>query len=98
MLFCGWCRGRGVAPVNATIPIIVDFLVHLHCDTGLSVSAVKGYRAARNSVFSLKGMDLADFLPISMFIRSFSSLSDLRSCVPYLGRHSHPSKLDSGSV
>ena len=32
MLFCGWCRGRGVAPVNATVPIIVDFLVHLRCD------------------------------------------------------------------
>ena len=29
MLFCGWCRGRGVAPVNATVPMIVDFLVHL---------------------------------------------------------------------
>ena len=29
MLFCGWCRGRGVAPVSATAPMIVDFLVHL---------------------------------------------------------------------
>ena len=24
-IFCGWCRGRGVAPVNATVPVVVDF-------------------------------------------------------------------------
>ena len=72
MLFCGWCRGRGVAPVNTTVPLFVDFLVHLRCDKGLSVSTVKGYRAALNSVFALKGMDLADSRPISMLIRSFS--------------------------
>ena len=38
----------------------------------MSVSAVKGYRAALNSVFAVKGMDLADSRPISMLIRSFS--------------------------
>ena len=72
MLFYGWCRGRGVAPVNATVPMIVDFLVHMCCDKGLSISAVKGYCAALNSVFVLKGMDLADCRPISMMVRSFS--------------------------
>ena len=41
-IFCGWCRGRGVAPVNATVPVVVDFLIHLRHDKGLSVSAVKG--------------------------------------------------------
>ena len=31
-IFCGWCRGRGVAPVNAAVPVVVDFLIHLrHC-------------------------------------------------------------------
>ena len=72
MLFCGWCCGRGIAPVNATVPLIVDFLVHLCHDKGLSVSAVKGYRYALNLVFALKGLDLADSHPISMLIRSFS--------------------------
>ena len=72
MLFCGWCHGRGVAPVNAIVPLIMDFLVHLRHDKGLSVSAVKGYRSALNSVFALKGMGLADSHPISMLIRSFS--------------------------
>ena len=36
------------------------------------VSAVNGYRAALNSVFALKGMDLTDSRPISVLIRSFS--------------------------
>ena len=27
-IFCGWCRGRGVAPVSATVPVVVDFLIH----------------------------------------------------------------------
>ena len=58
-IFCGWCRGRGVAPVNATVPVVVDFLIHLRHDKGLSVSAVKGYSSALNSVLALKGRDLA---------------------------------------
>ena len=40
--FCGWCRGRSIAPINATIPLIVDFLIHLHRDKGFSFSALKG--------------------------------------------------------
>ena len=72
MLVCSWCRGKGVASVNATIPLIVDFLVHLRCDKVLSVSAVKGSRTALNLVFALKGMDLAASREISMLIRSFS--------------------------
>ena len=58
-IFCGWCRGRGVAPINATVPVVVDFLIHLRHDKGLSVSAVKGYSSALNSVLALKGWDLA---------------------------------------
>ena len=54
-IFCGWCRGRGVAPVNATVPVVVDFLIHLRQDKGLSVSSVKGYCSALNSVLALKG-------------------------------------------
>ena len=83
MFFCCWCRGRGVAPVNATVPLIVDFLVHLRRDKGLFVSAVKGYLSALNSVFALKGMDLADTCPISMLIRSFSkSVRPEELCLP----------------
>ena len=51
--FCGWCCGRGVAPIDATIPLIVDFLIHLRRDKGFSLSALKGYPSAINSVLSL---------------------------------------------
>ena len=34
-IFCGWYRGRGVAPVNATVPVVVDFLMSLTPRQGL---------------------------------------------------------------
>ena len=71
-IFCGWCRGRGVAPVNATVPVVVDFLIHLRQDKGLSVSAVKGYCSALNSVLALKGRDLAASREITTLLRSFA--------------------------
>ena len=67
-----WCRGRGVAPVNATVPVVVDFLIHLRQDKGLSVSAVKGYCSALNSVLALKGRGLAASREITTLLRSFS--------------------------
>ena len=73
-IFCGWCRGRGVAPVNATVPVVVDFLIHLRQDKGLSVSAVKGYCSALNSVLALKGRDLAASREITTLLRSFARL------------------------
>ena len=60
-IFCGWCRGRSVAPVNASVPVVVDFLIHLRQDKGLSISAVKGYCSALNSVLALKGLDFGRF-------------------------------------
>ena len=71
-IFCGWCRGRGVAPVNAIVPVVVDFLIHLPQDKGLSVSAVKGYCSALNSVLALKGRDLASSREITTLLRSFA--------------------------
>ena len=72
LAFCNWCRGRGVAPVNTSVPLIVDFFRHLVRDKGLSVPAVRGYRASLNSVFALKGRDLAASREVSMLFRSFS--------------------------
>ena len=70
-----------MAPVQASVPVIADFLVYLRRDKGLSVSAVKGYRSALNSVFTLKGRDLASSTELSMLVRSFvkeSRPSELR--------------------
>ena len=71
-IFCGWCRGRSVAPVNASVPVVVDFMIHLRQDKGLSVSAVKGYCSALNSVLALKGRDLAASREITTLLRSFA--------------------------
>ena len=59
-------------PVNASVPVVVDFLIHLRQDKGLSVSAVKGYCSALNSVLALKGRDLAASREITTLLRSFS--------------------------
>ena len=71
-IFCGWCRGRSVAPVNASVPVVVDFLIHLRQDKGLSVSAIKGYCSALNSVLALKGRVLAASREITTLLRSFA--------------------------
>ena len=71
-IFCGWCRGRSVAPVNASVPLVVDFLIHLRQDKGLSVSALKGYCSALTSVLALKGRDLAASREITTLLRSFA--------------------------
>ena len=71
-IFCGWCRGRSVAPVNTSVPVVVDFLIHLRQDKGLSVSAVKGYCSALTSVLALKGWDLAASREITTVLRSFA--------------------------
>ena len=79
--FCGWCRGRSITPIDATIPMIVDFLIHLREDKCFSLSALKGYRSTINSVFTLKGMDLTNSKELSMLFRSFAktcSPQDLR--------------------
>ena len=75
-IFCGWCRGRGVAPVNATVPVVVDFLIHLRHDKGLYVSAVKGYSSALDLVLALKGRDLASSREITMLLHSLSRSVD----------------------
>ena len=66
----------GVAPVNAAVPVIVDFLIHLCRDKGLSVSVVKGYSSSLNSVLALTGRDLASSQEITMLFRSFSRSVD----------------------
>ena len=81
LFFCGWCHGRSITPIDATIPMIVDFLIHLREDKGFSLSALKGYRSTMNLVFTLKGMDLANSKELSMLFHSFAkacSPQDLR--------------------
>ena len=55
----------------------MDFLIHLRQDKGFSLSALRGYFATINSVFTLKGIDLANSKELSMLFRSFT-----KSCSP----------------
>ena len=75
--FCRWCRGRSITPLDATISVIVDFLIHLREDKGFSLSALKGYRSAITSVFNLKGLDLANSKELYMLFRSLA-----KTCPP----------------
>ena len=45
--------------------------MHLRRDKGLSVSAIRGFQSALNSVFALKGQDLAASRELSLLLRSF---------------------------
>ena len=57
--------------------------MHLRHDKGLSVSVVKGYSSAFNSVLALKGRDLASSREITMLLRSFSrSVDPVELCPP----------------
>ena len=81
-LSCNWCRRRGTPPIDATVPLIVDFLIHLRRDKGFSLSALKGYRAAINSVLALKGTDLSDSRELAMLFRSFTKSCPTTDLLP----------------
>ena len=54
-----WCRREGHTASVPASQKFADFLLHLHQDCHLSLSAVKGYKAMLNSVFRFKGFDLS---------------------------------------
>ena len=75
-IFCGWCRCSSQSHCSSSRG-------HLRYDKGLSVSAVKGYSSALNSVLALKGRDLASSREITMLLRSFSrSVDPVELCPP----------------
>ena len=75
--FVEWCQSKQVVPEQATIPEIASFFHYLRKYKKISLSAVQGYRAALNQVFSLKGMNLALSPEISMLFSHFK-----KSCPP----------------
>ncbi|XP_068207439.1 uncharacterized protein [Palaemon carinicauda] len=76
-LFVKWCKDKKIEPLEASVPIIEDFLVHLRDKLAMSVPAIKGVRAALGQVFLLKGIDLGSSRHISMLIKAFE-----QSCPP----------------
>ncbi|XP_068250378.1 uncharacterized protein [Palaemon carinicauda] len=76
-LFVKWCKDKKIEPLEASVPIIADFMVHLRDKLAISVPAIKGVRAALGQVFLLKGIDLGSSRHISMLIKAFE-----QSCPP----------------
>ena len=76
---------EGALLQSTPLPVVVDFLIHLRHNKGFSVSAVKGYTSALNSVLTLKDRDLASSREITMLLRSFRDRLILSSCVLLLG-------------
>ena len=72
--FLGWCDRRGVDPCKSTVPVIVEFFLHLRQELRLSGTAVKGYRAALNHIYSLTGMDLTSNSVVSRMFRHFKEV------------------------
>ena len=66
-----WCHNRGFSASKASIPRMADFLIYLGETKGLSVSALKGYRAMLGSVFKYRLPDLSTNMDLHDIIRSF---------------------------
>jgi len=67
-----WCRREGHTALRPSSQKIADFLLYLHQDCLLSISAIKGYKAMLNSVFRLKGFDLSYDQVLQDIIRACS--------------------------
>ena len=67
---------KGRCSSQRHVPVVVDFLIHFRHNKGLSVSVVKGYSSALNSVIALKVRDLASSREITMLLRSSSRSVD----------------------
>jgi len=67
-----WCDGREANPLAPSVALLCEFFVYLF-DESLSVSAIKGYRSALNTVFRSEGCTaLLDDYRVRDLLRSFS--------------------------
>ena len=57
--FRRWCQREGHSTSVPSSQEVADFLLFFHIDLQLSASAIKGYRAMLNGVFTHKGLDLS---------------------------------------
>jgi hypothetical protein len=72
-IFCDWCSGRDIGPVQVTVQQLADFLVYLFEIKQLVPSTIKGYRSAIGRTISLLGgPDFGQNEYISLLARSFS--------------------------
>ena len=69
-LFSTWCDQRKSDPVQASVPLIADFLLHLFRDKGLAPATIDGYRSAIAGALKHR-LDLGKSKELSALIASF---------------------------
>lgn len=76
-IFLGWCNERKIHPLKTAVKDVADFLLYLRHKKNLSVSAIKGYRAALSKVFKTSSIDLFMSWELSDLVKHFE-----KSCSP----------------
>jgi hypothetical protein len=58
--FTNWCHQRDADPLQASVPLIADFLCELHEDRKLAYSTIEGYKTAIGHMVKVfQGLDLS---------------------------------------
>ena len=71
-VFLAWCDQRGIDPLSATVPIIVDFFLYLFTVRNLAPHTIAAYRSALAGVFRpILHLDLGTDRQLGALIKSF---------------------------
>ena len=74
-VFSSWCAERDTDPACASVPLLADFLVHLHEVRGLSAKTIANYRTSLASVLgSVEGTPVSMHPVLSSLIKSFKKM------------------------
>ena len=77
--FADWCDKRNKNPLQATIPLIAEFLTELHEDNKYVLSTIEGYRTAIGHVLKAeKGLDVGQDLDLRSLLANFARDIDRR--------------------
>ena len=94
-----WCRGRSITPIDATIPVIVDFLIHLRQDKSFSLSALEGLSLYHKLGFQTQGLGLSKLEgTINALPQSCKNLFSPGPQSPSLGRGPGPTEFDQPTL
>ena len=97
--FCSWCHGRSITPIDATIPVIVDFLIHVRQDKSFSLSALEGLSLYHKLGFQPQGLGLRKLEgTINALPQSCESLFSPGPPSPSLGHGPGPTEFDQPTL
>ena len=70
-VWCSWCGGKQIDPINPTVPQLTNFFFFLFQEKKLAVSTIKGYRTAIGRTLPLS-ISTVESQYITDFLRSIS--------------------------